>query len=1045
MASLPVIKNTSSNDNSNFKLESDKAPLIDFTNTVEKLNINLNKFTNELKTTIGGLTKGIEKNNKILKDGAAPDKMENFLNNLFPKQDAIESKKIYSNLDKTIANFNSTIESSFSKERTQSLFNLTFKQVAKDTLGTITDKFTDSFKNNALVKGFTNLKDAFKVLKGGASSLIGSAAGRRTERTQEQIELDAEKIEREERTNELLEDILEALLKGNKLEKDKEKNADDGGSGLFPLITAGAIAAGAGATSILKDYPGTISAINSLRKFFNAIKEFELPKISQIKSWIDEFRNLIKTKITGTDDVAKTTTWVDDLMKWGNEFKESIKSKLKTPAAADELDGELSKTSKWVDGLTNTFRKYKLTLADNFDKSWANTKDFFSKLSDDIFEKYKLPNLGDEFINRWNKFSDFFINLKNNIIEKYNLPSLDDVFGERWQKFLNFFDELASKIPTIKLPTIDDIGSKINTMKDGIVNFKNNVSSFIDGTKEAFKDTTKIMNGMKNASKATSAAATAGDYSKATGSLGPVDDYKDFLMGKPKPSSVASVANAANASDLAGTLSKKVTSGLDKTKDFIMGTIPKAVGKALKTLPYAETVLVSTMSPEDVTGVTNEEAYSQGTLAGLKNNYEAAATQAEYSFGPSGMFDLFTGTDTRETRYNLDKDLASLPKAGPLAPLRLLAEAIVGPEYKEKYEKPDTALSQITNWATGIMDYGFFQGKDGEAKDRANILIADEEGFFDTARPDIGGKEGARVIGYGFNYYDGKSVAEHEAEAKARGQELTMTEAQGKEILAGEVDKFHNDLLKVRKKIEGEFIGNIYSKVDDPNRKAALLSLAYQVGIDGISKFQNMWTNLKKANETDDPQDWEAAGMEIIKSKAQRQLQNIQDMRVDEEGNRIFKDTRLDRAYQTIKTGSLYLPNGIMPAKDGAMSYGPRLLLTGEYPNARHNPELTAPINFLKDEMINATERIVSRISQDNKINDMLRETAIEQRLMKMFEKTNEMSNRLKQKEGMETSKARLSVPIVNNVVDNKQVTNNSQSVLMKQTAYNPQNVFRLA
>ena len=46
-----------------------------------------------------------------------------------------------------------------------------------------------------------------------------------------------------------------------------------------------------------------------------------------------------------------------------------------------------------------------------------------------------------------------------------------------------------------------------------------------------------------------------------------------------------------------------------------------------------------------------------------------------------------------------------------------------------------------------------------------------------------------------------KSVAEHEAEAKARGQELTMTEAQGKEILAGEVDKFHNDLLKVRKKI----------------------------------------------------------------------------------------------------------------------------------------------------------------------------------------------------------------------------------------------------
>jgi hypothetical protein len=95
--------------------------------------------------------------------------------------------------------------------------------------------------------------------------------------------------------------------------------------------------------------------------------------------------------------------------------------------------------------------------------------------------------------------------------------------------------------------------------------------------------------------------------------------------------------------------------------------------------------------------------------------------------------------------------------------------------------------------------------------------------------------------------------------------------------------------------------------------------------------------------------------------------------------------------------------------------------------------------------MISATERIVKNIAKENQINDMLKETAMEQRLMKMFEKTNEMSNRLKQKEGMETTKAKLSVPIVNNVVDNKQVTNNSQSVLMKQTAYNPQNVFRLA
>jgi len=1038
MANLPKLS-TNILSEKKFNLELNEKPLVEVSNTIEKLNVSLNKFSFQLKTSIDGLSKNIKDNNKLLKND---ESMNKFLNNLFPKQYNEDSKKAYTNLNDTLEKFTNNLEPIFNKERTQSLFNLTFKQVAKDTFGTITDKFTDKFKNNALIKGFTNLKDAFKVLRGGASSLIGSAAGRRTERTQEQIELDNEKIEREERTNELLEDILEALLTGNKLEKEKKNTTDDSGFFPLPLLTAGALAAATGAASVLKDYPGVISGINSLRNFFNALKEFELPKISQIKNWIDEFRDLIKTKITGTDDVAKTTTWVDDLMKWSNNFKESIKSKIKTPAAADALDGELSKTSKWIDGLTTTI------------------------------QKYKLPPIDEVFNKNWQKFTDFFGKLKTDILEKYNLPSIDDIFGQKWQKFTDFFSELSSKLPTINLPTIDDIGSKINTMKDGIVNFKNNVTSFIDGTKAAINDTAKIVTGVKNAKKSTSAAAAASDYSKATGNLGPVNDYKDFLMGKPQPSSVSSVANATKASDSVGVFSKMKNAIFDSpTFGPAAKTITKAVtdipgklfSKTLKALPFVETALVAGVSPEDVTGVTNKEAYEEGIVSGLKNNLDAAGVQAQYSFGASGLYDLFTGTDTRETRFNLDKDLSVLSKTGPLAPLRAFAEVALGGKYKEKYDKPDTAINEISNWLSGT---------DGEAKKKAAKLILTEEGMDLFAKPDLGGT-GSLVIGNGFNFYPIKegtisefdpegemtSVFDMNEKAKAsgapknkKGTYLSMTEKEAEPILLYYVDKFHNDLLKIKDKVDGEFIGNIYSEMTEPARKAAVISLAFQTGLgrpgnnkEGIRGFQNMWKNINKANNSGDTKDWEAAGKEMINSKTQRQL-------LDAQTGPDKKATRMDRAFETMRDNNLSLKEGFdenkikfSAAASGAVSYGPRLLLTGEYENAKQNPELTAPINFIKDEMTSTTEKIVKTIVKQNQINDMLKETTMEQRLMKMFEKTNEMSNRLKQKEGMETSRAKLSVPIVNNVVDNKQVNNNNQSVLMKQTAYNPQNVFRLA
>ncbi|NDB78971.1 hypothetical protein EB155_03820, partial [archaeon] len=386
------------------------------------------------------------------------------------------------------------------------------------------------------------------------------------------------------------------------------------------------------------------------------------------------------------------------------------------------------------------------------------------------------------------------------------------------------------------------------------------------------------------------------------------------------------------------------------------------------------------------------------------------------------------------------------------------AEALSKPELNESLEKyniptnkniesseTDNQIIPLENLSPAPIDETleppkfFLKGDKTSAINKAIDLISKEEGFVSEPMNDLSGN-GDRAIGYGFNFINGKSVAELEQEALANNKPFIMTEDKAKEILKTEVNNFHNNLLNLTKRIEGKHIGEIYKEVSNPNRVAALISLAYQTGIGEITNFENMWTNIKKANESNSSADWEAAGREIVNSKAQRQLQALQDVRTDETGNRIYKETRLDRAEDIMSTGQL-----VSPAKAGYVSYGPTMLLTGEYPNAKQNPELTAPINFIKDEMVESTENIVKRISETFERNENLKEIAMEQRLMKMFEKTGQMEERLKKKDNLETTKSQLNAPIVNNIVDNKQINNSSQSVLMKQTAHNPQNVFRLS
>ena len=1033
MANLPNFNNSSTATDFSFKVDINQKPITEINNTVEKLNSSLSGFTKELKNTISGLTFQLEKNNSFLKKSSENNSnktTEKFLKEIFPKNNNVQSEKLYSDLNKTFENFNNTIQTSFGKERTQSLFNLTFKQVAKDTLGTITDKIGSTFMNNPIMKGFTNLKDAFKVLRGGAAGLRGSAAGKRTERTQEQIELDREKIEREERTNEILEDILEALI-GERKERKEKFNKDNmgqnNGGGFFPWFTMAGIAAGTAAANYLKDYPGVVSGIKTLSNLLNAIKNMEFPSIASVTKWVDDLKSIINTKI---DDLSpKVAAWLDDLVKWSDDLKTSLGKKL------------------------NLF-----TTDLKFQEGWAATKNFFSNVSDNIFKKYKLPVLNKSFVDTWNLFSDFFKNLSKDIINKYNLPKVDQNFIKKFDVFTDFFKELKNLLTTAKFPTLSGLNDSIKFLQSGITNF-------INDSKNILNNVIKNIPIPKTIPSSSSPMSTK-PSSSTSGVMGSVR-----AMDIPTSSSPSGLVSTAKQTVNAVGSTYPMTS---KAKALAKSAIKSPFKAAFKSLPVAEVALTGIFDPEATGALTAEEAEAQDKY--WQNMFEAMAVQTPYSFTPLGLSDAVFGQDTRAITRNAISDahgeLLALQEAGALNALQgdpkymaalLAAKAGVkffSEQYSDKYGKPSTWLKEVINWGKGYLR-GYGQGIDAESIEKAAKLIISEEGMHEMAEPDLS-KNGALVIGHGFNFYpDGTSVFDKNEEAKKSGAAinemgtyLSMTEEQAGPILLEHVNKFHDSLLKIKDKVDGEFIGNIYSNMTDPARKAAVISLAYQVGMgkkkedgsyDGIRAFRKMWSNINKANNSDNPRDWEAAGEEIRKSLGQQQMLDLQT------GPK-KKETRFDRAYKTMRDNKLSFKDGfdeenikLFKAAGGAISYGPKLLLTGEYPNAKHNPELTAPINFIKDEMISTTERIVKEIAKENQINDMLRESTMEQRVMKMFVKSEEMSSRLKLKEGMETSKAKLAMPIINNVVDNKQVTTNNQSVLMKQTPYNPQNVFRLA
>ena len=400
----------------------------------------------------------------------------------------------------------------------QSLMNLSASRILRDTVGDIRGRVLNRFQNNSFVRFGMNMNNAINAFKGNAPS-----AGVRKELTQEQLEDKREKVEREEKTNELLESSLKALLGDKKIELPKNESfITKLISNALPyfllgkkLLTALGIGAIAGLGAWLAEN-NMASVANNIKRFFDVVKNLNLPDSESLKNF--------KTKITGIG------TWLDDLK-------------------------------------TNILKKFTLPKIDtSFKDLWSSMSDFFKKIRTDILEKSPLPKIDKQYENLWKGMSEFFKN--TNKIKPSDIPnagiikSVSELFSGITNKFNEIIEQGKKLLPSIKIP--DDF--KLPSTSKLLGNLPLIPSSTIPGSlprgsqvvTSAVQQTNKMNPGLEFLSNA------GNKVLKALGIAGTVAGTYDIIKNVNDPETITGVK------DENATLSDRIGAGI-KAWEFNFG------------------------------------------------------------------------------------------------------------------------------------------------------------------------------------------------------------------------------------------------------------------------------------------------------------------------------------------------------------------------------------------------------------------------------------------------------------------------------------------
>lgn len=1104
-----------------------------FTPTVEKLTSTMSSFTQQIQTGFIGLSKNIERTNQVLVDNPKiqSKNFENALKKVLPEKTQTEkmSEQTLQNLSQLnlgFENFNKNQESS-APARTQSIFNLSAKQMMKDTFGQMGDKAKSMIGDNAMTRGFSNMKNAWAALKGNPAGAAGVQAAMpklpgmiNPEQSQSQLEENREKIQREERVITLLEEILEALGgKSYAPESQAEKGKSfmqkivDGVKDFFSKIPyLKEIAAG------LASLLGAGGLLGLLKKLRGGKKGLDVPDVDidadgkkkrkgpdgrklgtkgRGKGGFGQvLRNTPDIDIDFDDDDRKKSKRSGGFGRKAPEapkktgWFEGIKNLFRS---TDDMDIEASKQAKKADVQTKKMGKFG-GMFDSIGKFAARAGGIFAAVSAGVdamdgVEKAvewnvdemsagiggflggtdMLETFSDRLVNSFVKGGEFAMmgaaigsvvpvvgTLAGGIIGgaigalmgfiggediAKAVSAIGDWFLESWASVSKLFEDvwtnhisepLGDAIESVKetfknFPDFPDFGildtikEKFYALRDWVMDMIDKIPSF-DDIWDFGRET------VNNVSEALDIDSDAGFIENAENAARAMKDgYKD--------ATVAGVNAVVDVAEKGKNYLGNMFTG-DQSNDARISAA--AAAAPIVAAASGGTQKISTPAVPPPSKEVKETDEGGGLWGAIKGLGTSAVDMAKAALLPTATK---TGVETtRPGGISAEPGEVSPPKVErpnntpvsteePKPPQTSYHQGPAGPKRKQNVE-PLTNLTPAEPTYPNL-DAPFFTPVD--AKSQAREVIIKEESFVPDARPEkdyskidpATGKKGAPIywdhgpnkgkpryfVGYGFNTIDGVPVE--------NGDTITKAKANG--IL----DKF---IVDAEDKIRASNRGVAYDSIKSPARKATLLSMAYQVGTGGFLNWNNTWGAIENAVRDNTTENWETVASHALDSLAARQTAN-----------------RFGRNAEMLSTGEFPSYYGAISAKAGFLATAPTMVFAGDYPDAKSNPEIIVPMNALKDQMMDATERIVSRVSNSYERNNALVALAVENRIAAMIQRSAESEGRLKTLADNKTGQAQLNIPVINNVVDNRQTTHNNQSVLMDQTASNPRNVFRLS
>jgi len=1106
-----------------------------FSPTVEKLTSTMSSFTQQIQTGFTGLAKNIEKTNQILVDNPKiqSKSFENALKKVLPEKTQTEkmSEQTLQNLSQLnlgFENFNKNQESSgsFAPARSQSIFNLSAKQMMKDTFGQIGDKAKSMIGDNAVTRGFSNMKNAWAALKGNPAGAAGVQATMpklpgmiNPEQSQAQIEENREKIKREERVITLLEEILEALGgKSYAPESQAEKGKSfmqkivDGvkdffskipylkeiAAGLASLLGAGGLlgllrklrgkkkgdldmpdvdidADGkkkrkgpdgrklgtkgrgkGGFGQVLRNMPDIDIDVDDDRKKPKRSGGFgrKVPEAPKKKGWFEGIKNLFRSTddmdIEASKQAKKADVQTKKMGKFGGMFDSIGKFAARAggifaavSAGIDAMDG-VEKAVEWnVDemsagiggflGGTDMLETFSDRLVNSFMKGGefammgaaiGSVVPVVGTLAggivggaigalmgfiggEDIAKA--VSAIGDWFLESWASVSKLFEDVWN----KYVSEPLGDAIESVKETFKNFPD-----LPDFGI--LDTIKEKFYALRDWVMDMIDKIPSF-DDIWDFGKET------VNNVSEALDIDSDAGFIENAENAARAMKDgYKD--------ATVAGVNAIVDVAEKGKNYLGNMFTG-DQSNDARISAA--AAAAPIVAAASGGTQKISAPAVPPPSKEVKETDEGGGLWGAIKGLGTSAIDMAKTALLPTTTK---TAVESSRSGGPLEPGKVQPPKeerpggqpapAGEIKPSETsYHQGPSGPQRKENVE-PLTNLT-LADPKYPNLDAPFFTPVD--AKPQAREVIIKEEAFVPDARPEkdyskidpATGKKGAPIywdhgpnkgqpryfVGYGFNTIDGVPVEDGD----------TITKAKANGIL----DKF---IVDAEDKIRASNRGPAYDNIKSPARKATLLSMAYQVGTGGFLNWNNTWGAIENAVRDNTTENWETVASHALDSLAAKQTAN-----------------RFGRNAEMLSSGEFPSYYGAISAKAGFLATAPTMVFAGDYPDAKSNPEIIVPMNALKDQMMDATERIVSRVSNSYERNNALVALAVENRIAAMIQRSAESEGRLKTLADNNTGQAQLNIPVINNVVDNRQTTHHNQSVLMDQTASNPRNVFRLS